>query len=167
MGMVAMILFEQMIETDFQKIYSQRLVDIAKELSDFFDLEFEDAVKRTKAAYARSLPKGFKTPNRYFYFIKKEKNKERVGYIWFWPSPESIMKEAFLIGDIFIFKEFRRKGFAKQALLLLEREVKAAGLNKIVLHVFKRNKIAKYLYETVGYDVFQTNDTGFLMMKQL
>ncbi|MFX0208948.1 MAG: GNAT family N-acetyltransferase [Candidatus Hodarchaeota archaeon] len=162
-----MILFEEMTEKDFQEIYSHRLVEVAKELSDLFNLELEDTIKQAETAYKKSLPKGFKTPNRFFYFILKERNKERVGYIWFWSSPESFMKQAILIADIVIFEEYRKKGFAKQALILLENEVEALGFNKIVLHVFKRNKIAKHLYEGLGYEVVQTTDTGFQLMKQL
>ncbi|UCG03164.1 MAG: GNAT family N-acetyltransferase [Candidatus Heimdallarchaeota archaeon] len=154
-----------MNEDDFQKIYSQRVKVVAKELSELFKFNFEDGLKQAELAYGRSLPQGFKTPNRFFSFITTNFS-ERVGYIWFWPSPESFMKDAFLIADLVIFEEFRRKGFAKQALLLLEKEVKLSGLNKIALHVFKQNKIAKYLYESVGYEVVQTTDTGYQMMKQ-
>ncbi|MFX1284245.1 MAG: GNAT family N-acetyltransferase [Promethearchaeota archaeon] len=162
-----MIFFEKMTKRDFQEIYSHRLVEVAKELSDLFNLNHEAAMKHAETAYMRSLPEGFKTPDRFFNFIIKKGSKERVGYIWFWPSPESFMKQVMLIADIIIFEEHRRKGFAKQALKLLETEVEAIGLNKIVLHVFKQNKIAKHLYETLGYKVVQTTDSGFQLMKQL
>ena len=61
-------------------------------------------------------------------------------------------RKAFIY-DIIINKEERSKGFGEKALNFLESEVNKLGLKHIGLHVFGHNKIARGLYEKLGYEI--------------
>jgi ribosomal protein S18 acetylase RimI-like enzyme len=50
-----------------------------------------------------------------------------------------------------IFEPYRRRGYATQALCLLEEGVRKAGLDEIRLYVFGHNTPAWALYERTGY----------------
>jgi ribosomal protein S18 acetylase RimI-like enzyme len=51
----------------------------------------------------------------------------------------------------------RGKGYGKQAMLMIEEKARELGLNSIGLHVFGSNKVARSLYEAVGYEVTSVN----------
>ena len=50
-----------------------------------------------------------------------------------------------------IFEPYRRRGYATQALRLLEEQVREAGLDEIRLYVFGHNARAWMLYDKTGY----------------
>jgi ribosomal protein S18 acetylase RimI-like enzyme len=64
--------------------------------------------------------------------------------------------------DFLIYEEFRRRGYGKQAMLALEATVKELGIDKIALHVYAHNRVARVLYEKAGYEI-----TGISMTKKL
>ncbi len=61
-----------------------------------------------------------------------------------------------------IYEDYRRRGYATQALRAIEEKARELGLNNIALHVFGHNDGARVLYEKVGYVV-----TDFIMAKDL
>jgi ribosomal protein S18 acetylase RimI-like enzyme len=50
-----------------------------------------------------------------------------------------------------ILEPYRRRGYATQALRLLERDVAKRGLQEVRLYVFGHNAAAWDLYEKMGY----------------
>ena len=59
--------------------------------------------------------------------------------------------------DFAIFEQYRRGGYASEALRLLKEKVREQGLNPISLHVFGHNHPARELYEKSGYVVTNVN----------
>jgi ribosomal-protein-alanine N-acetyltransferase len=47
---------------------------------------------------------------------------------------------------------WRRQGLARRLMVELEMKVRAAGAERIALHVFKGNAVAIRFYEAMGYD---------------
>jgi ribosomal protein S18 acetylase RimI-like enzyme len=66
------------------------------------------------------------------------------------------------VASIEIAEPFRRRGFARQAMLLLEDEARAKGLDRIILNVYGNNEPARSLYQSLGYD-----ERAVTMVKQL
>jgi ribosomal protein S18 acetylase RimI-like enzyme len=64
-------------------------------------------------------------------------------------------REAF-VWDILIYPILRNHGFAKQALLAMEQELKTMQVTRIVLNVFAHNTLAAHLYSTIGYRAVAT-----------
>ena len=56
----------------------------------------------------------------------------------------------------------RRRGYAEQAMLALEKEARRMGAGTIRLHVFGHNSAARPLYEKLGY-----YPTNIVMAKDL
>ena len=77
---------------------------------------------------------------------------EKVGYLW-WGIREQHGTCTATLYFIGIFEPYRRRGYATQALRLLEEQVREAGLDEIRLYVFGHNTRAWSLYEKMGYRV--------------
>ena len=72
-----------------------------------------------------------------------------VGYLWAGCNDPK-RKEAFLFA-LEVFEEYRRKGYGKKALAILEVEIKRRGFTSIRLHVFEQSTAALGLYNSQGY----------------
>jgi ribosomal protein S18 acetylase RimI-like enzyme len=107
------------------------------------------------------------------YHIYAEDLKKNVGHIWL-EQPYHAGQVSTFVAYILVEAEYRRRGYAKAALLEAEKVTQQLGLNKIELYVFAFNAIAKSLYEGLGYHASQakawgkTSDvTRFIMSKIL
>ena len=84
-----------------------------------------------------------------------------VGVIWFAEREERGRRHAFLYA-ISIDEERRGHGLGRGAMLALEEDVRARGLDRIELNVFGGNSVARGLYGSLGY-----TDTFVSMGKDL
>ena len=69
---------------------------------------------------------------------------------------------AWWVWDIEIDAEFRGRGFGRTAMLLAEDEARSRGAQNLGLNVFGSNRIARGLYESLGYQT-----TSLQMRKRL
>jgi len=118
-------------------------------------LTFAEAQKKSDEDFARLLPDGRNSADQYIFSIK-ENGTHWIGTVWFGVRGSEDNRKAFIY-DIILDDETRGKGYGKQAMLLLEVEVKKIGLRHIGLHVFGHNKIARSLYEKLGYETTNLN----------
>ena len=110
-----------------------------------------EATRRTDA----SLTSGFATEGHHLFAIMA--GAERIGTVWF-----SVAAGHAFLDDITIDEAVRGQGHGRRALVLLEAEVQALGLDRIDLHVYRDNPRAIALYEQLGY-----RTTGLKMRKVL
>jgi ribosomal protein S18 acetylase RimI-like enzyme len=106
-----------------------------------------------------AFPEGFLSPGNVVLAI--EDTGGSVGVIWFAEREERGRRHAFL-NSIAIVKERRGQGLGRAAMLALEDEVRALGLDRIELNVFGGNAVARGLYGSLGY-----TDTFVSMGKDL
>lgn len=116
----------------------------------------EEALKKAEEEYTRLLPQGEKTESNFLYTIRK--GDEAVGIIWLAQKSE----ELGFIYDIYILEKYQGNGYAKEALKSIENVGQKLRLKKIGLHVFGHNKVARGLYEKLGYET-----TNVLMEKDI
>ncbi len=64
--------------------------------------------------------------------------------------------------DLRVFETYRRRGYAEQAMRLIEQVAREKGVGKVSLHVFGDNLGARKLYTKLGY-----SETNVLMSKSL
>jgi ribosomal protein S18 acetylase RimI-like enzyme len=83
--------------------------------------------------------------------IDEEQNKS-VGVLWFDQREQQLF-----VNDIFIFEEFRRRGYARQTMQHLEKRAAELGATSIGLRVFGHNEAARILYEKLNYAVEHIN----------
>ena len=109
----------------------------------------EEALERSRAEHDRLLPQGLATPDHRLWNIVPAGGGEPVGILWIQvmqkPAPTAF------VYNIEIYPQFRRRGYAEQAMLKLEDEARRLGLEGIRLHVFGHNTAARALYEKLGY----------------
>jgi len=89
--------------------------------------------------------------NHPFTLLNNEKN---IGSLWLFFRGEGEQKTPYL-NDLFIAPDYRGQGFGKEALSLLEAELKSQGIgNNIAVHIIGDfNKAAIRLFKSSGYFV--------------
>ena len=108
-----------------------------------------ESMEKSREEHAKLLPHGPATPGHRMWSIVRASDHQPVGLLWIQvqdkPTPRAF------IFNIEVDSQFRRRGYAMQAMLRLEDEARAMGLGSIGLHVFGHNTAARPLYEKLGY----------------
>jgi ribosomal protein S18 acetylase RimI-like enzyme len=120
----------------------------------------EGAEERAAAMFARLVPDGPHTPGQEFRSIVTRAG-EVVGALWF-AAEEEVGHGAAYIWDIVIDPAHRGRGYGRAAMEALEPLARSLGYDRIRLHVFGDNAVARHLYRAVGYD-----ETNVTMMKRI
>ncbi len=69
-----------------------------------------------------------------------------IGFIWY-----EVNNITAHIYDIFIYKNYRNKGYGKEALLKLQRELKKQHIKYVELNVFSHNQRAIDFYQRLNF----------------
>lgn len=156
------IQFRQMNDDEFNKFMESSISDYAQDLIKSGRCTEETALECSKKEFHDIVPHGRDTVNNFFYTIVNSENED-VGVIWYEKHSETLV----FICDFLISEKFRKRGYGKQALLLLENNVKEKGLKKIALHVFEFNKPAISLYNCLGYKTVKEEPGSIYMVKDI
>ncbi len=113
-----------------------------------------EALKKAEDDFGKLLPEGLKSKDQHIFSIKVD--GKWVGTLWLGVRGASDNRKGYIY-DIVLKEETRGKGIGKKAMTLLEDEVRGLGLRHIGLHVFGHNKIARNLYESLGYEITNLN----------
>jgi ribosomal protein S18 acetylase RimI-like enzyme len=123
-------------------------------------LSQHEAEEKAASDHAALFPDGKPQPDQRMYVVERETG-EPVGHVfWAKRSAPGSAERAFLYA-VFISEPFRGRGHGREAMQLLEEEVRAAGLPGIDLNVWGRNDLARALYRKLGYEeraVFMSKD---------
>jgi len=120
-----------------------------------------EALGKSRQAYEKLLPEGIATEGHYLYSIEEVEHGREVGILWLAVRRGTARPSGFVY-DLCIDERFRRRGYATQAMRVLEGKARELGLEAIALHVFTHNPAAVGLYKNLGYDVRSIN-----MVKEL
>jgi RimJ/RimL family protein N-acetyltransferase len=120
----------------------------------------ESAQQRATDEFAGLLTEGQHTAGHEFRSIVSEAG-EPVGVIWL-AAQREIGRGAAFIYDIVINFDQRGHGFGRAAMEALESLARSLGYDRIRLHVFGHNAVARHLYASVGYV-----ETDLLMEKRI
>jgi ribosomal protein S18 acetylase RimI-like enzyme len=122
----------------------------------------EEAEDKAANDHASLFPGGSRQPDHHMYVVEDEAG-EPVGHL-FWAKRQApgAATRAFLY-QIDIGEAFRGRGLGRQAMKLLETEVRDDGLPGIDLNVWGGNDPARSLYRSLGYEeraVFMSKELG-------
>ena len=120
----------------------------------------KEALERSRKEHETLLPDGIRSPRHHLWTLRRKAGGERVGLLWM-AVVEDAPRHAFVY-NLEIDPDFRRRGYAEQAMRKLEEEVRRLGLDTIRLHVFGHNAAARPVYEKLGYE-----PTNIIMAKRL
>ncbi|WP_459503441.1 GNAT family N-acetyltransferase [Bacillus sp. C1] len=149
-----MITLKPMNREEFQLYISVAIEDYAKGKVISGNWIEEEAINLSKKEFSRLLPKGEKSELNYLYSIFQE--QQLIGMIWLAQISTTNPDEGFIF-DFIIYKPHQGQGFGKQAMKEIEMIAKELGMSKIGLHVFGHNKVARGLYEKLGYEITNIN----------
>jgi ribosomal protein S18 acetylase RimI-like enzyme len=151
-----MIRLVPMTETELEMHLEKTIPEYAAENVAAGYWSEEEALERSRKAFANLLPLGVKTENNYLFRIQLEENGEKIGMIWM--KHEAPRPHGFIY-DIALDEAQHGKGYGKQTMLALEEFARELGLKTIGLHVFANNMAAMKLYKGMGYEVTSQNMT--------
>ena len=117
----------------------------------------QEGLTEARKEVEKLIPAGLDSPGHFFFTIVSDPPEEKVGALWFALEPRGAF-----IYDLLVFERFRRRGYAEQAMRLLEQVAREKGARKLLLHVFGDNRGARQLYSKLGYV-----ETNVLMAKPL
>ena len=113
-----------------------------------------EALEKSRQQTAALLPQGLQTKDHYIYNLVD--GDQIVGMIWLKAQLDRAVKSGFIF-DVMVDEKFRGKGYGRQVMSLIEEKARELDLKSIGLHVFAYNKVAKNLYESMGYEVSSLN----------
>lgn len=155
---MSQVILRPMDESEFEpwKAESRRNYAMDKEKEGY---SAEDAVKVADESFNRLLPQGIQTAGQHVYTVRD--GDRRVGILW-WGTQKKGSKTNAWIYDIMIHESERGKGFGRATMLAAEADARSKGMSELGLHVFGHNKIARGLYESLGF-----RTTNVVMAKDL
>ncbi|MGE7931495.1 GNAT family N-acetyltransferase [Viridibacillus arvi] len=147
-----MIAFKPMNQEEFKQYLSFAIEDFAKDKVTSGNWSEDEAIDLSKKEFSRLLPKDEKSDHNHLFSIFN--NQQLVGMIWIAQTSTTTTNpnEGFIY-DFIIFESHQGQGYGKQAMKEAEIIAKKLGINKIGLHVFDHNKIARGLYEKLDYEI--------------
>ncbi|HLS09630.1 GNAT family N-acetyltransferase [Lentibacillus sp.] len=138
------VILKKMNSIEFQQYLSYAIKNFADEQIKSGNWEQQGAISKATEEHKKLLPDGEKTENNFLFTIRD--GDLEIGMIWL----AQRNKKGFIY-DINIWEGNQGKGYGKQAMKEVEIVAKNIGLEKIGLHVFGHNKVARGLYEKLGY----------------
>ena len=87
-----------------------------------------------------------------------------IGYFWIQTYPSQ--KDSFGF-DIFINEEHRGKGYGRELIKQGKELLNSKGISKLRISVFKDNYIAKSLYDSLGFYIFETTQKAHTYNMQM
>jgi ribosomal protein S18 acetylase RimI-like enzyme len=110
-----------------------------------------ESLERSRKEFEELLPQGLNSKDNFLYTLHTE--NESVGLIWM----KVFSPDRAFIYEVYVEERFRGKGYGKSIMLMLEDKAREMGLNTLGLHVFGSNRIARNLYEAIGYEITNVN----------
>jgi len=146
-----------MDENDFGPFMERLIQGYAEENVRAGRWSKEEGLVEARKETQKLLPNGRETPNHLLFSIIAGSANEKVGALWL-----AIEPRGGFVYDLLIFEPYRRRGYAEEAMILLEEVARGKGAEKISLHVFGDNAGARRLYTKLGYA-----ETNVVMSKSL
>ena len=148
-------------EDEFADYGARGRMSYARDMVDQAGIPEEAAVAKAERDWQHLLPDGL-SPGQFLFALQDKESGERVGDLWFAERGTDFGDQGAFIYSIEIYEEFRGRGLGRQAMLLLEDEVRSRGLRRIALNVFGGNDVARALYRSAGYA-----ETAVFMSKEI
>lgn len=145
-----MMKIQPFTQNDFETYLAKALPHLAEEIAQARGISQEAGMSVAQNSFSNLFPKGeVNAKDQYIGFLVE--GADKVGIIHFGVRKDPNSSPDVYLWDVEIFKPYRRNGFGKTAMRLLESQVRDLGLNRISLNVFGHNKMARALYEDLGY----------------
>jgi RimJ/RimL family protein N-acetyltransferase len=156
----------KMTSKEFDAFYEYSINNHASELMKEMGISFDDALSQTEAEVHGMLPDSMNTKDNFLMIIEDISDNRNVGFIWYLYEVTDGEQQIFLC-DFVIDESERKKGYATEALSVMERNAIEYGCKVSVLFVAKENEPAQKLYAKCGYIFLRELDDGMYLKKKL
>ena len=147
-----MVKLVPMNEPEFEMYLQYTMQEYAQDQAQSGRESEDEGLQEAEQQYHHLLPQGLQTPGHSLCMIMDEARNKHVGVLWFDQRERTGGRQVF-VNDIFIFEEFRRRGYAQWAMQQLEKQAVELGATSIGLRVLGQNEAARTLYEKLQYTV--------------
>jgi ribosomal protein S18 acetylase RimI-like enzyme len=137
-----------MTQAEFKAFAEVMTFAYAKQRAEAERFDVATAERIGQGAIARLLPQGPDTSGHRICRIVAQPGDVPVGDIWYELLPDTSEVHVHWLGTSY---DQRRKGYARAALALVERDAKAQGAERLSLGVFVPNLAARSLYRDAGF----------------
>lgn len=152
------ITLKKMSKIEFTTYFEDKVERYSDVLSEnVHEVSGEEPFSKARKQLNNLLPNGIETANHHLFNIQR--GEQVIGFIWL--KVEEEKKSAFLY-EIYIFEEYRGKGFGTETMKSLESFLQQKEIYYFKLHVFGSNTGARKLYEELGFEI-----AGINMLKSL
>ena len=139
-----------MREDEYDAFHADGVEGYARDIEESGGFEREYARAKSVADFERTLPQGLASPGQ-FVLVVEDDDGRVVGTLWWAVRKSQIGTSYAFVYNVVIDEAERGRGLGRAAMLALEIEVRAAGLDRIELNVFGGNEVARGLYRSLGF----------------
>jgi ribosomal protein S18 acetylase RimI-like enzyme len=143
--------FVPFTDVDFQAWLVQAIPAFALANAEDGRWTLAESIEKSRTVHAELLPQGAQTPGQFFVRLQAADSGQDVGALWWAESEKAGQREAYVY-NLEIDEPARRRGYARAALLELERVARERGLHQVALHVYGHNHGARRLYDELGFE---------------
>lgn len=136
----------EMTSEEFEVIKGKMISDYAKDKVKAGHWSQTDAIDLSKETFEEILNSGIDTEGHYFLNIYD--SEQKVGFIWIKLSDGGLYLNNFSIYD-----EFKKTGYEKDIIQLLEERARELKAQKICMHNYGYDENIVNLYQSLGYKV--------------
>jgi ribosomal protein S18 acetylase RimI-like enzyme len=146
------IRLQEMTAAGFSEYRPLAVEGVAQAFARNLHVPVEEARVRATSLFDRSLSSGLSTPDQFLYDIRLGDGSvdERIGYLWVEVNETG---HRCFIYDIYLHEGYRGKGWGRKTLELLEAQMRERNIQRIGLHVWGDNVVARGLYDKLGYQL--------------
>ncbi len=149
-----MIKLTPMTQSEFDAFVEMSIPDYAAENVKAGYWSEDEALERSRKEFNQLLPQGLQSENHHLFTVYD--GETAVGLIWLRANLDRPLKSGFIF-QLWVDEKFRGKGYGRKTMQLIEEKARELGLQKLALHVFAYNSVARSLYESLGYESTSLN----------
>lgn len=142
-----------MTESEFKAYADFTIRSFASESPRFRSVPIDQAFSAVSEEFhSKIVPNGVQTPGHFLWQIIVD--QVHVGHLHLGEPVRPVAKELFA-WDFLIYEPYRRKGYARLAMIEAGKMLRNLGYVRVGLNVFGDNQAAIKLYESMGFHVSQ------------
>lgn len=140
--------------SEFDVFKIDTISEYAKEQIAAGEWDLAGSDEKSRLVFEKMLPRGLATPNHYLWSIVNTELDTVIGTVWIQNRHRGEKRTAHVL-NIVIFRPYRRMGYARQAMLLVEDRMRSQGADELTLHVFGHNESALNLYRSLDFKIIE------------